>query len=172
MGRLSSNVRRHYTTVVHFPSPLPELRRATHADASAVTECVHAGYAHWVSVVGMKPGPMLQNYEEVLAKEQVFVAEAACKVVGVLVLSVTGEGFLLENVAVHPMHAGLGLGRRLLALAEQEAVAQGHASIHLYTHERMTENVALYRKLGYQEYARRTEHGFARVYMRKVLNDA
>jgi ribosomal protein S18 acetylase RimI-like enzyme len=115
---------------------------------------------------------MRQNYEAVLASEQVFVAEANHKVVAVLVISVTGEGFLLENVAVHPAHAGRGLGRRLLALAEQEAIAQGYGAIHLYTHERMTDNIALNQKVGYQEYARRLEHGYARAYMRKALHAA
>ena len=45
----------------------------------------------------------------------------------------------------------------------------GFAFIHLYTHEKMTENQAMYAKLGYVEFDRRTEHGFARVYMRKAL---
>jgi len=33
----------------------------------------------------------------------------------------------------------------------------------------MTENRALYERLGYEEFARRTEKGFKRVYMRKIL---
>ena len=39
----------------------------------------------------------------------------------------------------------------------------------LYTHQSMTENRALYERIGYVEVARRTEHGFPRVYMRKRL---
>jgi len=33
----------------------------------------------------------------------------------------------------------------------------------------MTENQALYARLGYLELGRRTQHGFARVFMRKAL---
>ena len=33
----------------------------------------------------------------------------------------------------------------------------------------MTRNIALYTRLGYVEVARRVEHGFARVFMRKLL---
>ena len=33
----------------------------------------------------------------------------------------------------------------------------------------MTENQALYARLGYREFERRTEKGYPRVYMRKAL---
>ena len=33
----------------------------------------------------------------------------------------------------------------------------------------MTENIALYRRIGYVEYARRVKHGLPRVYLRKPL---
>jgi ribosomal protein S18 acetylase RimI-like enzyme len=75
-------------------------------------------------------------------------------------------------VAVHPAYQGQGIGRRLLQLAEVEALRQGFAHIDLYTHERMTENIALYQRLGYVETARRTEKGYQRVYMRKTLSQA
>ena len=42
-------------------------------------------------------------------------------------------------------------------------------SIYLYTHEKMTENLALYVKIGYVEFDRRSEKGLDRVYMRKPL---
>ena len=42
-------------------------------------------------------------------------------------------------------------------------------SVYLYTHEKMTENLALYSKIGYTEYDRRHQEGFSRIYMRKHL---
>ena len=69
----------------------------------------------------------------------------------------------------HPSLHGKGLGRELLQLADAEARRAGFGSIYLYTHERMTENQALYARIGYVEYDRRSEKGFARVYMRKPL---
>ena len=57
----------------------------------------------------------------------------------------------------------------MLEFAESEAQQQGYTSIYLYTHEKMTENLALYAKIGYVEYDRRLEMGLARVYMRKIL---
>ena len=112
---------------------------------------------------------MTEDYGKVIREHRVTVGESGGAIVGVLVLAVTEEGFLLENVAVDPSHLGRGLGRALLELAESEARREGYKSIYLYTHEKMTENQALYAKIGYVEYDRRTEDGLARVYMRKSL---
>ena len=42
-------------------------------------------------------------------------------------------------------------------------------SVYLCTHEKMTENLSMYPKLGYVEVGRRTENGFNRVYFEKTL---
>lgn len=144
-------------------------RRARPADAPAVATLVHAAYQHYVARIGITPGPMTDDYDQVIRDYQVTVAEQDATMAGVLVLRITEEGFLIDNVAVHPSHRGRGLGRALLDLAEAEARRAGFGSVYLYTHEKMTENLALYSKLGYIEYDRRHEKGFSRVYMRKHL---
>jgi ribosomal protein S18 acetylase RimI-like enzyme len=145
------------------------LRRAVQADAAAVAELVNAAYGHYVERIGMLPGPMTEDYDEVIRSSQVTVAERDGVIAGVLVLRVTDEGFLIDNVAVHPSSRGRGLGRALLELAEAEARRAGFDSVYLYTHEGMTENLALYARIGYVEYDRRSEGAFARVFMRKRL---
>jgi len=145
------------------------LRAAGEGDVAAVMACVDAAYRHYVERIGGPPGPMSDDYAEVIRRRRVTVAESAGGVVGVLVLGVTEEGFLLENVALDPSRRGTGLGRALLRLAEAEARSEGFDSIYLYTHEKMTENRAMYAKIGYAEYDRRFEKGLARVYMRKSL---
>jgi ribosomal protein S18 acetylase RimI-like enzyme len=145
------------------------LRAALPSDAARVAECVAAAYAPWIPRVGRKPWPMLQDYPAVIDAEIVIVATVESVVAGVLVLSVTDDGFLIENVAVFPAMAGRGLGRALLMRAEQEATAHGFDSIYLYTNEKMTENIALYERIGYVEYQRREEQGFRRVFLRKAL---
>jgi len=47
---------------------------------------------------------------------------------------------LLDNIAVSAARQGLGLGRRLLAFAEAEALRRGYREIRLYTHQTMVEN--------------------------------
>jgi GNAT superfamily N-acetyltransferase len=134
-----------------------------------VRDCVHAAYRHYVERIGRPPAPMLDDYAQIIADRPVHVAENDGKIVGMLVLDETDEGFLLETVAVDPSVQGTGVGRRLIDLAEAEARRAGHTSIYLYTHEKMTENRLHYAKIGYVEYARRNEHGLARVYLRKPL---
>jgi ribosomal protein S18 acetylase RimI-like enzyme len=145
------------------------LRQAVPADASPVIELVDAAYRHYVERIGTTPGPMTADYEEVIRNHHVTVADRDGAIEGLLVLRVTDEGFLIDNVAVHPSQRGRGLGRALLELAEAKARQAGFDSVYLYTHEKMTENLALYSRIGYVEYDRRSQGGFSLVYMRKRL---
>ena len=145
------------------------IRPARAGDAAAVAACVTAAYARYVERMGKKPGPMLDDYTEVIARHRVFILDGPDGLAGILVLIATKQGLLLDNVAVHPDHQGRGLGRRLIAHAEAEASRLGYAALDLYTHESMTENIALYGALGYVEVERRVVGGYARVYMRKSI---
>ena len=145
------------------------LRPAVAADAAAVTDLVDAAYGHYVDRIGILPGPMREDYAQVIGTADVTVAEEAGAIVGVLVLGITDEGFVIDNVAVHPSGQGRGLGRALLEHAEAAARQAGFDSIYLYTHEQMTENLALYTRIGYVEYDRRSEGDFYRVFLRKKL---
>jgi predicted acetyltransferase len=145
------------------------LRPAVAADAASVDALVQAAYAKWVPRIGRKPWPMTQDYAHVLATDRVTVAEADGALAGVLVLIDDEAGMLLDNIAVRPELAGRGIGRALLKHAEYEARRLKYSSIYLYTNEKMTENIALYGRVGYVEYERREEQGFKRVFMRKAL---
>jgi len=145
------------------------VRPAALGDAPAVATCVEAAYRHYVERNGKYPAPMLDDYALVIAEHDVTVAERDGEIGGVLVVREAEEGFLLDNIAVHPDCQGAGVGRRLLQLSEDKARAAGYDSIYLYTQEIMVENQALYARIGYVEYARRHEVGLDRVYMRKRL---
>jgi ribosomal protein S18 acetylase RimI-like enzyme len=155
-------------TAPHQPGGY-RLRPATESDAASIAALVDAAYRHYVERIGMLPRPMTDDYAAVIRDRQVTVAEHDAAIVGVVVLTVTDEGFLVDNVAVHPSRRGTGLGRALLQFAEAEARRTGFDAIHLYTHEQMTENLALYSRIGYQEYDRRSQGAFSLVYMRKQL---
>ncbi len=144
-------------------------RSAIGADAPKVAALVNAAYGHYVERIGMLPRPMTDDYAEVIANRRVTVAESHGTIVGVIVLAVDDEGFLVDNVAVDPSLRGKGLGRALLEFAEAEARRAGFDSIYLYTHEKMTENLAIYSRIGYVEYDRRSQGEFSLVYMRKHL---
>jgi ribosomal protein S18 acetylase RimI-like enzyme len=145
------------------------LRPATEADVPRLTELVHTAYGHYVERIGAPPRPMTDDYAQVVRRRRVTVAERECEIVGLIVLDTDGEGFLIDNVAVDPSSQGGGVGRALLEHAEREARRAEFDSIYLYTHEKMTENVALYERIGYVEYDRRQLDGARIVFMRKRL---
>jgi len=145
------------------------LRPAVAGDVAGIKACIDASYGHYVERIGRLPGPMTDDYAEILRSRKVTVAENQGVIVGVLILDVTSDGFLLETVGVDPANRGKGLGRILIELAEAEARRAGFDSIYLYTHQQMTENQLLYTKIGYVEYDRRVDEGFPRVLMRKPL---
>jgi ribosomal protein S18 acetylase RimI-like enzyme len=145
------------------------IRPAVVGDAEAVREVVHAAYAHYVARIGKPPGPMLDDYARRIADGQAWVLEDAGRIVGVLVLEEQTDTLLLDNIAVRPECQGAGHGRALMAFATAEARRRGFPAIRLYTHVLMTENQALYRRLGYVETGRATEKGFDRVYMQLGL---
>ncbi len=150
----------------------PSLRSARAADVPRLAEIARAAYARYVErLAGREPRPMSDDYAAVVAAKQVLVAERDGEPVGLVVLDVDAEGFVVDNVAVDPEHEGTGVGRALLTAAETEAGRAGYDSIYLYTHERMTENIALYERIGYVEYDRRTHGRDADrlVYLRKPL---
>ncbi len=146
-----------------------EIRPAESGDREAVARCTDAAYAKYVPRIGKKPGPMLAGYDGLIADGRVWVAVDGGAVRGVLVLQPEAERMVVWSVAVDPAGQGRRLGRRLMAFAEERAVTLGVPETYLWTNELMTENVAWYRRLGYQEVERRTEGGYGRVFMRKPL---
>lgn len=126
-------------------------------------------YAHYVSRIGRKPGPMTDDYSALIAAGRLYVAERDNAVLGILVLIPERDAMLLDNVAVDPVAQGSGLGRRMLEYAEQAAREAGYRTIRLYTNEAMTENISLYSRIGYAETHRAEEKGLKRVYMSKTL---
>lgn len=145
------------------------MRLALAADREAVEGIVRSAYTPYVARMGRAPGPMLDDYGALIAAERVHVIERDGVVRGVLVLIAEAGTMLLDNVAVDPAAQGGGLGRRMLAFAEEAARAAGFGSIRLYTNEAMTENVRLYARLGWVETHRGEEDGFRRVYFSKRL---
>ena len=145
------------------------LRRAAEADVPQLAELAAAAYGHYVERLGAPPRPMTDDYADVVRNHRVTVAERDGEIIGMIVLGITTEGVTIDNVAVAPPHQGTGIGRALLKHAEDEARRAGSRSISLYTHERMSENLALYARIGYVEYARRRYDGARIVFLRKEL---
>lgn len=76
----------------------------------------------------------------------------------------------IDELWVSPESRGGGLGRQLMALAEEFARSQGLQGIWLWTQSWQAEG--FYRQLGYTEFTRFDEFpkGHSRIGFRKILN--
>jgi ribosomal protein S18 acetylase RimI-like enzyme len=147
----------------------PRIRAATAADVSVIGQIVEQAYRHYIPRIGKPPGPMLDDYAARVSDGVVSVIDEGAAIAGIIVLLPKPDYLLLDNIAVAPARQGSGLGRRLLAFAEAEAVRRGYREIRLYTHRTMTENQRLYAAIGYEETGHGNEAGYERVFMRKRL---
>ena len=145
------------------------IRRARTDEADAVRDVVLAAYERYVAVIGTPPAPMLDDYAQRIARDQVWVLPVDGTIIGVLVLEDRADCFLLDNIAIRPDRQGQGFGAILLDFAEDEADRCGWDAITLYTNALMVDNIAIYAARGYVEQERRTEKGFDRLYMVKSL---
>ena len=146
------------------------IRPARREDQPAIEAVVRAAYSIYVERIGKPPGPMLDDYAALIADGAVSVLEDGdCAIAAIIVLIPKTDHLLLDNIAVQPGLQGRGIGRKLVAFAEGEARRRGYAELRLYTHQRMTENIGLYLRLGFSEIGRGHDAGYDRVFMRKPV---
>jgi GNAT superfamily N-acetyltransferase len=148
------------------------IRAARQADRTTIESIVHDAYAVYIERIGKPPGPMLDDYAALIAAGAVTVLEAAANhtIAALIVLLPKPDHLLLDNIAVRRDCQGQGLGRRLIAFAEAETRRLGYHEIRLYTHRMMTENIALYARIGFVETHRGREAGYDRVFMTKIVD--
>ena len=146
------------------------IRPAERRDAAVVRDLVRAAYSKYVERIGKEPAPMLEDYDALIRAGEVWVWDEGGEVLGVLVMRPAEDHLFVDNVAVAPGHQGRGLGRELLAFAEERARREGLPEVRLYTNEKMHENLAVYARLGFEETGRGVDGGYQRVFMRKRLS--
>ena len=145
------------------------IRRADGPDADTVRLITAEAYQLYVPRIGREPSPMVTDYGDAVRAGQAWVAEDEGQAVGIVVVELHSDHLLVENIAVRPAAQGGGVGRQLLARAEELAVELGYDEVRLYTHETMTENIAYYPRRGYTETHRGGQDGYRRVFFRKQL---
>ena len=150
-------------------SPEVHIRAATAADAAGVVDCVNAAYEQHITAIGKKPAPMLADYPRLIGDGFVRVAVAGEAIIGVIVMWPEDDHLYVDNVAVLPEAQGTGLGKVLLADADDEARRLGHDEIRLYTNEKMSANLDYYPRRGYVETHRAEAEGYRRVYFSRQV---
>ncbi len=131
--------------------PHGSIRQAFPSDAENIAALTDAAYANYVPLLGRKPQPMTADYPQLLTEHPIWLLWHDERVVGVLVLIHEPGALLIYSVAIHPQYQRQGFGRQLLAWAEHEARQAGYDRLRLYTNALMTENIALYSRLGFRE---------------------
>jgi ribosomal protein S18 acetylase RimI-like enzyme len=152
------------TTVQNQPSPSENLaspypltdairaglRRATPADAAAIRDLTRAAYTRWVAVIGREPRPMTADYDAAVRDHLVDLLHLDSELVALIEIRPEVDHLLIVNVAVSPAYQGRGYGRALLVHAEEHARSLGLGEVRLYTNGGFTDNVKLYRRIGYR----------------------
>ena len=112
---------------------------------------------------------MLADYAALIADDQLHVLEDGDKPMALIVIYPKEDALFIENIAVDPAVQGKGHGRTLIAFTESEARRLVLNFLRLYTHIRMTENLAYYPGRGFRETERREEDGYKRVFFEKPV---
>jgi ribosomal protein S18 acetylase RimI-like enzyme len=144
----------------------PLIRPATAADAQRIGALARAAYAKYVPRIGREPPPMVADFASFVARDVVVVIEEDGELRGFMIAWPEADAYLVDNVAVDPPAQGRGLGRKLFEHAVSDAHRLGLSALRLYTNVTMTENLAMYRRIGFIETHRAMVNGLNRVYMR------
>ncbi|MBV9174753.1 MAG: GNAT family N-acetyltransferase [Chloroflexi bacterium] len=149
-----------------------EVRLAGYDDLRAILACVRAAYAKYRRRMDREPAPTTADYPGLIARGVVHVLPESITgdLRGLIVLWPENGAMFVDNVAVAPRYQGQGVGRRLMAFADEQARAAGLPELRLYTNEVMTENLAFYSRLGFEETDRHIDEGYRRVFLHKVLD--
>ena len=151
------------------------IRRATAGDVARIVAIARAAYIKYAPRIGREPPPMLADFPAEIAAGHVVVLEMSGTVEGYLISWPKIDAYFVDNIAVDPAHQGLGLGRQLMEYAVREAKRHNLSAIRLCTNVTMTENLAIYARMGFVETHRvletqfNIETGLPRVYMCRTL---
>jgi ribosomal protein S18 acetylase RimI-like enzyme len=147
------------------------IRKATPDDADRVRAIARAAYIKYIPRIGREPAPMVADFAALIAAGCAVVAEGREGIKGYMVSWPEPDAYFIDNIAVDPAHQGQGLGRYLIEYSATEAERLRLPAVRLYTNVAMTENLAIYARIGFVETHRATEHGFQRVHMRWSLDN-
>ncbi len=106
------------------------------------------------------------------AQEIAFAAIDKGRIVGCVFLKPEESSLYIGKLAVHPAAQGQGIGRLLLARAEETARELGLSSLRLETRVELTENHRLFAAWGFGKTAENRHAGYDRttsIEMRKPL---
>ncbi len=148
------------------------IRAATADDYQAVLDCVEAAFTKWIDIIGMKPLALTADYHDFINRGVIYVIDGGKSgdVAGLLIIYPVDDSLYVDTIGVNPAYQKHGLGRKLLAFAEDKAREAGLDKMTLITNALQVSNQEYYRKVGYVETHRQSLHeGRIGVWMAKSL---
>lgn len=140
--------------------PLP--RPVTDADAPGLIALIDRCFADYpgcvLDTVVEEPALQAPHTAYTAKGGQVWVVADGPDIKASVGLMPDGSGWQLIKLYVHPLAQGQGLGRHLLAFAEDEARRRGAQGLSLWSDTRFVKAHALYEKNGYRKGGSRALH--------------
>ena len=144
------------------------VRYAVPVDLASVHAVVRSAYRHYIDRIGVRPQPMDADYAHLMRRGCLFVVGSPA--IATVTLIPEESWLYLDNFAVAPDRQGQGIGRRILAFAEEHARQLWLPEVRLLTNVMMWENQRMYQAAGYEEYGRsEPAPGFTRIHYRKPV---
>jgi ribosomal protein S18 acetylase RimI-like enzyme len=148
------------------------IRPATTDDYAAIVACIEAAFTKWIPIIGMKPMALTADYHDFIERKVIYVVDGdqLDDLAGLLIIYPVDDALYVDTIAVNPSYQKHGLGRRLLAFAEQKTREAGLNKITLVTNAKQISNQEYYRKNGFVETHRESlEPGRIGVWMARTL---
>ena len=141
--------------------------RAGSDQVTQIRELTMRAYAKWVPITTRKPRPMTADYDAAMQTNRFDFFFEGDRLVGLIETVQQDDEMMIVNVAIDPDHQGKGFGTRLMKHAEQLAKTSALRATRLYTNKLMTENIALYNRLGYR-FEKETHHDLGTIAVHMV----
>ena len=111
----------------------PAIRAAVAGDADELTRLARRAKASWDYPASWQREwePVLSFSTEYIAREEVFVAEAQGKLVGVVAMQEAASGPEIDHLWISPESQGRGIGRALLGRAIEVAERRGWKELRI-----------------------------------------
>jgi predicted N-acetyltransferase YhbS len=113
-----------------------------------------------------------QSLADKAGREQAFIAQQDGDLVGCVFLEDRGDHLYLGRFAVDPSRHGQGIGRALMEAAFAHARALNRSAIEMQARIELTDNHAIFKRLGFSEISRTSHPGYTRptsITFRKAL---
>ncbi len=142
------------------------IRQAIPSDAAGLKNCMTAAYLGYQDrMKGVRLPPMDIDYLDEINNYPTWVMESEGFILGGLIMVWGEDSASIANIAVNPEYQGQGIGGELMSFALSMGKQKSCTEMQLTTHVLLTENIAFYRHLGWEETAR----DGSRVFMRKSI---